>query len=112
MAIAIFTCVVCLTRLRFYLKNLTFLFKLTCFNTYSSTVIQTVCTLVKWIPCTIAYVISAAHSTVLRDTNQRIKKSEDYRFFELTEQIEDVKHGVVYCVVYSSVHYLGWGIAT
>jgi len=34
-------------------------------------------------------------------------KSEDYRTLELTEQIEDVKHGAVYSVVYSSVH-LSW----
>ena len=92
-------------------KKLNFPLKLTCFNTHSSTVIQTVCTLVKWFPCTIAYILSATHSAVLREANQRIKKSEDYRIFELTEQIEDVKHGVVYCVVYSSVHSIGWGIA-
>jgi len=39
-------------------------------------------------------------------------KSEDYRTLELTEQTLDIKHGVMYCVTYSSVHYLGKGTAT
>jgi len=34
--------------------------------------------------------------------------SEDYRILELTKQIQDIKYGVVYCIVYSSVHSLGW----
>ena len=86
--------------------------KLICFNTYSSKVTQTVCTLVKRSLYTIAYMLSAAHAAILRETYQRIKKSEYYRILELTEQIQDVKYRAVYCVVYSSVHSLGRCIAT
>jgi hypothetical protein len=55
--------------------------------------------------------LSAALSFIFREAKQSIKISEDYRILDLTEQILGVKHVVVYCVVYSSVHYLGWCIA-
>jgi hypothetical protein len=55
---------------------------------------------------------SAAHSTILKEANQRIKISEDYRILELTEQIQGVQYRVVCCFVYSSVHTLGWCVAT
>jgi len=54
--------------------------KLTCFNTYSSTAIQTICTLVGLLPCTIAYMLSAAHLAILREANQRIKNEKIIEF--------------------------------
>jgi recombinational DNA repair protein RecR len=50
--------------------------------------------------------LSAAHLTIVREAYQMIKK-EDYRILELTEQILDITHRVMYCVVCSSVHFLG-----
>jgi hypothetical protein len=46
MAMTIFTCIVALRSVKLSFKNSNVPLKLVCFNTYSSTVIQTVCTLV------------------------------------------------------------------
>jgi len=110
MAIVIFMYILALRTVKDSFKKFNVPLKVICFTTYRSTVTQTVCTLVKWFPYSIAYVLSAVQSAILREANQKIKKSADYRILELTEQIQDVKYGVVYCVVYSSVHSLGWCI--
>ena len=112
MVITIFTYFVALRTVKVSFKKFNVPLKLICINTDSSAGIQTVCTLVKWFLYTVAYMLSAAHSSILREENQSIKISEDFRILELTEQIQVVKHGAVYCVVYSSVHYLEWCIIT
>jgi hypothetical protein len=112
MAIAIFTFIVALISVNVSFKKINIPLNLICFATYSSTVIQTVCTLVKWFLYTIAYMFSAAYLSILREANQRMIKSKDYRILVFTEQIQGIKYAVVYCVVYSSLHSLGRCIAT
>jgi hypothetical protein len=73
MAIAIFTYIVALRTVKVSFQKFNVPLKLICFNTYSSTVIQTVCTLVNWFLYAVVYMLSAAHSSILREANQKIK---------------------------------------
>jgi len=70
MAIAVFTYIFALPPVKISFQKHNAPLTLICFNTHSSTVTQTACSLVKWFPYTMTSILSAAQSAILNEASK------------------------------------------